>query len=415
MRRLAAELRERGVGFGGSELAADPIPRILEAAEWEHVESGLTQRVRALNAFIADAYGERRVVAAGVVPGRVLASADLREPAVDGLGSGVVAAVAGPDLIRAPDGRLLVVEDNLRAPSGLAYLLALRAALAPLAAAAGLHPRSPEPALDALAAAIAAARPDGAGGDGRAVLLHDGPGSSARYEHETLAAALGMTPAAPAELRRRGEELLLGEEPVAVIYRRVDDERLTGPGGEPTELGELMARPLRAGRLGCVNSPGTGIGDDKAIHVYVESMIRFYLDEEPILGSVPGFDLGDPEQLALAEPRLGELVIKPRSSFGGRGVTIGPIAGSAERRRAIETVRREPERWVAQEPVALSTHPTLTGDGIAARHVDLRPFVITVGEAVTVVPGGLTRFARGEGEMVVNSGQGGGVKDTWIL
>jgi carboxylate-amine ligase len=224
-----------------------------------------------------------------------------------------------------------------------------------------------------------------------------------------------MTAAAAGELRRRGDELLLGDERVDVVYRRVDDERLTGSDGRPTALGELLARPLQAGRLGCVNSPGTGIGDDKAIHVYVESMIRFYLDEEPRLGSVPGFDLGDPEQLAAAEPRLEELVIKPRSAFGGRGVTIGPLAAPRERRRAAEAARREPERYVAQEPVRLSTHPTVTADGIAARYVDLRPYVVTAGDAVTVLAGGLSRFGREEGEMVVNSGQGGGVKDTWVL
>jgi carboxylate-amine ligase len=413
--RIAVSLRERGVRFGDAEVVVDPIPRVLEAGEWERIEAGLAQRVRALNAFIADVYGDRRIVAAGVVPERLIETADRYEPAADGLGSRIVAAVAGPDLIRSPDGSMLVVEDNLRAPSGLAYLLALRESLEPLAASAELRPRSLEPALEAFAGAIEAATPACASVPARTVLLHDGRASSARYEHRALAARFGMTPATAGELRRRGDELLLGDERVDVVYRRVDDERLTGSDGHPTGLGELLGRPLRAGRLGCINSPGTGIGDDKAIHVYVESMIRFYLDEEPRLGSVPGFDLGDPGQLAAAEPRLEELVIKPRPDFGGRGVMIGPIAEPEERRRAIEAVQREPERYVAQEPVRLSTHPTLTSEGVAGRHVDLRPYVVTAGEAVTVLAGGLSRFGREEGEMVVNSGQGGGVKDTWVL
>lgn len=413
--RIAARMRERGVRFGDAEVVVDPIPRILEAGEWERIEAGLVQRVRALNAFIADVYGDRRIVAAGVVPQRLIETADWYEPAVDGLGGRIVAAVAGPDLIRAPDGSILVVEDNLRAPSGLAYLLAIRESLKPLAAGTELRPRSLKPALDAFAAAIGAAMPAGASRPARAVLLHDGRASSARSEHSALAARFGMTPATAGELRRRGDDLLLGDERVDVVYRRVDDERLTGSDERPTGLGDLLARPLRAGRLGCINSPGTGIGDDKAIHVYVESMIRFYLGEEPRLGSVPGFDLGDPGQLAVAEPRLEDLVLKPRSAFGGRGVTIGPIADPRERRRAVEAARRQPERYVAQEPVRLSTHPTLTERGIAVRHVDLRPFVITAGEDVTVLPGGLSRFGREEGEMIVNSGQGGGVKDTWVL
>lgn len=412
--RVGAELREAGVRFGGGELAHDLIPRIVLAAEWDGLAAGLVQRVRALNAFIADVYGERRIVAAGIVPARVIETADWYEPAVAGLGGRIVAALAGPDLLRAPDGRFLVVEDNLRAPSGFAYLRAARRVLEPLGSAAGLRPRSLEPAAAAFVSAIASAAPDGAGSP-RAVLIGDGPKSGGAYEHGALAAAAGMTVVTAADLRRRGERLLLGDEPVDVVYRRVDDERLTGPDGAPTELGELLTEPLRAGRLGCVNSPGTGIADDKAVHVYVERMIGFYLGEEPLLASVPGFDLGDPEQLAAAEPRLGELVIKPRSEFGGKGITIGPLADPGERRQAVAAARSEPERWVAQEPVPLSVHPTLTAGGIAPRHVDLRPFVITAGESVTVATGGLSRFAPEAGEMIVNSRQGGGVKDTWVL
>ncbi|HEX2388557.1 MAG TPA: circularly permuted type 2 ATP-grasp protein [Solirubrobacterales bacterium] len=412
--RIDASLRDAGVSFAAAPFAVDVVPRIIAGEAWEAVERGLIQRIRALNAFIADVYGERRAIAAGVVPGRLIESADRYEPAVQGMGAAIAAPVAGPDLLRAPDGTFMVLEDNLRAPSGLAYLLAARRVLEPLARACGLAPRSLEPAPTALGAAIAAAAPAGVE-QPRIVLVNDGPRSGAGFEHADLARRFGMSVAAPTDLHRRGERLLLGDEPVDVLYRRVDDERLTAADGSATALGELIAGPLRAGSLGCVNSPGSGIADDKAIHVYVEAIIGFYLGEEPLLRSVPGFDLGDPAQLERALPRLGELVVKPRSGFGGRGVTIGPLASAGELRAVADDVRRAPERFVAQEAVPLSTHPTVTADGVAGRHVDLRPYVITAGESVTVAAGGLSRFAPGEGEMIVNSGRGGGAKDTWIL
>jgi uncharacterized circularly permuted ATP-grasp superfamily protein len=415
--RVAAELSQRGVVFGGSDprpFDVDVIPRILHEADWAPIEAGVTQRVTALNAFISDVYGERRILSAGVVPERLIESADSYEPAMAGGGVAVAAEVAGPDLVRDPAGEFRVLEDNLRAPSGLAYLLAARAALQSTAAACGFEPRSLEPALAALAAAIRGNAPAGVE-EPFAVLLSDGPGASAGYEHRALASRIGMMIATIADLRRSGESLMFGDRRVDVIYRRVDDERLTAADGSPTRLGDLLTGPLHAGTLGCVNSPGTGIADDKAIHVYVEEMIRFYLGEEPVLRSVRGYDLGDPEQLEAALPRLAELVIKPRSDFGGEGVLIGPLATRAEVEAASERVRRTPRRFVAQEPVPLSVHPTLTPGGLAKRHVDLRPFVVSGGGSMTVAAGGLTRFARAEGEMVVNSGRGGGAKDTWVL
>jgi carboxylate-amine ligase len=255
----------------------------------------------------------------------------------------------------------------------------------------------------------------------RVVLLNDGPGAGTLFEHRELASRLGLEIATVEQLSREGDRLLgpgdggRGREQVDVVYRRVDDESLTGPGGEPTPLGELLGRPLMAGTLGCVNSPGSGVADDKAVHCYVEELIRFYLGEEPILPSVPSFDLGDPGQRARALPRLGELVIKPRSEFGGSGVLVGPLASEAQLRSAAALVEANPARWVAQEAVALSVHPTVVDGELRSRHVDLRPFVFSTGEEIRVVPSGLTRFARAEGEMIVNSGQGGGAKDTWIL
>jgi len=413
-RRIDAQMTAEGVRFGSDPFAVDAVPRIIAGADWDRLASGLIQRIRALNAFVADVYGARRIVAAGIVPPRVIESADWYEPAVQGLGGAIAAHVAGPDLVRGPDGEFRVLEDNMRAPSGLAYLLAARRGLEPIAAACGLEPRPLEPILGALDDAIAAAAPGGVR-QPRVVLLNDGPDSGAAFEHAELADRLTMEVATIADLRRRGDRLLLGDESVDVVYRRVDDERLTMPDGSPTALGELITRPLRAGTLGCVNSPGSGIADDKAVHVYVERMIGYYLGEEPLVPSVPGLDLGDPAQLERALPRLAELVVKPRSEFGGRGVTIGPLASAAGLESAAEEVLRAPDRFVAQEPVALSVHPTVVAGGLAGRHVDLRPFVVTAGDSVTVAAGGLSRFAPGKGEMIVNSGRGGGAKDTWIL
>jgi carboxylate-amine ligase len=415
---VASALATNGVIFGGSDprpFDVDVVPRIISGPEWERLEAGIRQRVRALNAFVGDAYTEGRASAAGIVPDRVLFEADWYEPAMAAPDMPVpVATVAGPDVVRAPDGELLVLEDNLRAPSGLSYLLAARRALEPLARACDLRPRSLEPVLDALGQALRRSAPATVE-DPFVVLVNDGPGASAFYEHRALAEALGMTIATTADLRREEDRLLLEDRVVDVVYRRVDDERLLTPDGVTTRLGDLLIEPMRAGRLGCANSPGTGIADDKAVHLYVEPMIRFFLGEEPLLRSAPGYDLGDADQLAEVLPRLGELVIKPRSDFGGLGIVVGPLAARDELDRAAAAVREAPHRFVAQEPIALSVHPTLLDGELGWRHVDLRPFVVTAGEQVTVAAGGLSRFARAEGEMIVNSGRGGGAKDTWVI
>lgn len=423
---IERELERRGVVFGGADphpFAVDPVPRLIEPEEWEPVEAGLIQRVRALNEFLADVYGEGRILAAGEVPRRVVEEADWYEPVMARSGAPRVRAhVAGPDLVRCPDGVFRVLEDNLRAPSGLTYLLAAREAVGPLMLASGLRPRGLDPALEALRAVFAEAAPGGRT-EPTVVLLSDGVGvSSAYYEHRELARLLDLRIATVADLHRDGDRLLVREpgeagpgQRVDVIYRRIDDEGLTARDGSLTELGELLVEPLLAGELGCVNSPGSGVADDKAVHVYVERMIAFYLGEEPLLESVRGYDLGDPKQREVALPRLEELVIKPRSEFGGSGVLVGPLASEEELRSARALVEATPEHFVAQEPVPLSTHPTVVDGELRSRHVDLRAFVITADTGSTVVPGGLTRFARGEGEMVVNSGRGGGAKDTWVL
>jgi carboxylate-amine ligase len=331
------------------------------------------------------------------------------------------ATVAGMDLIRDAEGELLVLEDNLRMPSGATYAIAVREAVGPeLGAAATAGLRRPDGYVARLGEAIRAAAPSQHAAEPLVAILSDGPESGAYYEHERLARELSLPLVTPSQLTcTRGRlHAQIGRKQVQldVVYRRLDEDRLTDRGGALTELGRLLAPALESGRLRCVNAIGTGLADDKLAHAYVEAMVRFYLGEEPRLRSVPSYDLSDPDARDEVMARLDELVIKPRDGFGGHGVTIMPLATEGDRRKTIGLVRRRPERFVAQELVPLSTHPTVVGAGIAPRRVDLRPYVVSpaAGEA-SVMPGGLTRYAKAADEMVVNSSQGGGSKDTWVL
>ncbi|HEV7616327.1 MAG TPA: circularly permuted type 2 ATP-grasp protein [Solirubrobacterales bacterium] len=418
--RVQASADALGLEFGrGRPLAVDPVPRLIAAAEWEPLEAGLLQRTRALNAFLGDAYGERRIFDAGVVPRRLLETSSGYEPRMRGLldPAQPAATVAGLDLVRGADGRLLVLEDNLRMPSGCSYAVGVREAVEPAVGAAA-RPRRLDSYVGLLGAAIRAAAPAGRG-DPAVAILSDGPASGAWYEHTRLGRELGIPVVEPAQLEvERGRLFARGardRSQLDVIYRRLDEDRLSHPDGGLTDLGELLLPALESGRLGCVNAFGTGLADDKLAHAYAESMVRFYLGEEPLLGSVPSFDLSDPEARASALERIDELVIKPRDGFGGHGVTIMPRATAAQRRRAIGLVRRRPDGFVAQEAVQLSSHPTVCGGRLRPRHVDLRPFVVSSAAGAAAMAGGLTRFARGAGEMIVNSSSGGGCKDTWVV
>jgi uncharacterized circularly permuted ATP-grasp superfamily protein len=431
-RHNLVELRERvrsnveriGLSFGpGVPMTVDPVPRVIDAAEWEALEAGLIQRARALNAFVLDAYGDQRIFEDGVVPRRLLETSQGYEPGMRGLlDPGVPpATVAGMDLIRDAAGELLVLEDNLRMPSGATYAIAVREAVGPeLSAAASAGLRRPDGYVERLGEAIHAAAPASHADAPAAAILSDGPESGAYYEHERLGRELGLPVVTPSQLSTERGRLhaRIGRERTRldVVYRRLDEDRLTDPEGTLTPLGALLAPALESGRLRCVNAIGTGLADDKLAHAYVEAMVRFYLGEEPLLRSVPSYDLSDPEAQAEVMGRLDELVVKPRDGFGGHGVTIMPSAGEAERRKVIGLVRRRPERFVAQELVPLSTHPTVVGGGLAPRRIDLRPYVVSpAGGAPSVMPGGLTRYAKAADEMVVNSSQGGGSKDTWVL
>jgi uncharacterized circularly permuted ATP-grasp superfamily protein len=408
-----------GVSFAGAPFAVDPVPRVLTADEWTELEAGLVQRVRALNAYVRDVHGERRILGAGVVPHALVSFADHHEPAMAGLaehGANPI-AVAGLDVVRDAEGRFLVLEDNVRTPSGFAYAVAARHASDVLLPD---HPplRDVACAFDLLAAALRAAAPDGVD-DPFVVQVSDGPSNPAWYEHLAVSERLGLPLVRPDDLEVHDGSLVawIDDEPrrVDVVYRRTNEERLIDEDGRPTAIGAAVLEPLRAGALGCANAFGAGVADDKLAHAYVERMIEFYLHEEPLVRSVPTFDLSDDGTRNDVLARIDEMVIKPRAESGGHGVFVGPHAGAEDRERMVQAVAEDPEAFVAQETVWLSRHPTLVDGRLEPRHVDLRAFVFVSDDGAAALPGGLTRVALDRGALVVNSSQDGGAKDTWVL
>ena len=422
---VTAGVDELGVSFGSGATAepfhVDPVPRVVGGSEWELVERGLAQRVRALAAFTADVYRDRSIVRAGVVPERAIETCQYFEPWMIDVDVPVWAytAVAGMDLVRGSDGLLAVLEDNLRTPSGLTYASAARTAVDgafPGPAPAGRRPLAP--AYEALGAALRESAPDG-DGEPYVVLLSDGPENSAWYEHRVLARRLGLPLVTPDDLypsRGRLRAMVDGHgHEVDVVYRRTDEDRLKDDEGRPTWVAEVLLDPCRSGRLACVNAFGGGVADDKLVHAYVESMVRFYLDEDPLIRSVPTYDLAVPAVRDSILARIDEVVVKPRAGHGGYGIVVGPHARREDLEQVALEIEADPENWVAQETVMLSRHPTVDGNSLSPRHVDLRAFAVSVGERVEVAAGGLTRFGRDPGALVVNSSQNGGGKDTWVL
>lgn len=421
---VQAALDERGVGFGSgddrSRFVVDPVPRVVEADEWDLLRRALAQRGRALAAFTADVYGERAICAVGIVPERVVESADCLERDLLGRPPTRFGWIAGLDLVAHRDGPLRVLEDNMRTPSGIAYAIAAREAID---ACAPVDPPpnrlDPRRALGLLADALRASAPDGVERPAIA-LLSDGPSNSAWYEHRELAAALDVPIVGPEDLTVSGGRLRARlddgrRRAIDVVYRRTDEDRLRSDDGEPTWLAERLLEPLLAGTLGVVNPFGAGVADDKLAHAYVEDMVRFYCGEEPLIESVPTYDLGDPDILDGVLGRLDELVVKPRSGHGGEGVVVCPHVGPRTREDVRRAVATRPDDYIAQELVDLSTEPTVCEGRLEPRHVDLRPFVIGVGEAAVTAPVALTRVALPRGALIVNSSRNGGGKDTWLL
>jgi len=406
VRELRRECARHGCLFDAEPFRVDLVPRILTASEWDALACGLEQRVRALDAFIADVYGERRCVREGVVPAHVLAGAEHHEPELAGLPAAPLrVALAGLDVIRTPDGEFRVLEDNLRTPSGLAYAFAARAAVQPRLAGPGV----PEPVPFQPAAVAALGRALRAAGPGdrepRIVLLSDGGVNTAYWEHAMLAEQLGV-PVVTLDT--------LDPSAVDVVYRRTNEDRLTA-GRRLTAVGAALLPGLRAGTLACVNAIGNGVADDKLVHAYVEDLVRFYLGEEPHVRSVPTFDPARAECREEVLDRLHEVVVKPRDGYGGSGVFVGPLAAPHEREQVAAALLDRPDAYIAQDTVFFSTHPTVIDGRLEPRHVDLRAFVTFDGERAEALPGGLTRVAYREGELVVNSARGGGGKDTWVL
>ena len=413
-------LRGLGVDFKGDEgpeeFTLDLVPRLLERSVWEGLEAGLRQRAAALNAFIRDVYTEQRCVRDGAVPARLVeTSENFEAEMVEVEVRGPHAPVIGFDVVRGDDGRFRILEDNCMNPSGIAYTLAARSAID---AFVPLQPpgerRDIAYAVELLARVIAAAAPDGVA-EPAVALISEGEENGAWYEHQALAERLGIPIVHPDALEVRDGRLYgsaPGEAPAVldVIYLRDNVAKLRDEEGNPTWQHALL-EPVRRGNLSTVSAFGSGVGDDKLTHAYSEELIRFYLGEEPIIPTVRTYDMAIDEQREEVFERIEEMVVKPRAELGGRGVVIGEQSSAEERDEVMGLARETPEDFVAQETIRLSTHPTYCDGSLEPRHVDLRAY--SYGDEIA--PGGLTRVALERGSLIVNSTQGGGAKDTWVL
>ncbi len=434
-RREEAELLFRRIGitfavYGDNEsterlIPFDVIPRVLSAKEWGHLEKGLKQRVKALNMFLSDIYHARDILRAGIIPDDLIFQNPVFRPEMNGqdVPHDIYVHVAGIDVIRTDDNDFIVLEDNARTPSGVSYMLENREIMMRLFPDLfSRHRIAPvERYPDELLAALASVAPDTASTEPTIALLTPGIYNSAYYEHSFLADKLGVELVEGRDLIVKNDEVFMrtteGPKRVDVIYRRLDDDFLDPLTFRPdSTLGVpgLMSAYM-AGNITLANAVGTGIADDKAIYSYMPQIVKFYLDEEPVLKNVPTWRCRERDDLGHVLDNLHDLVVKEVHGSGGYGMLIGPAATKS----AIEDFRtklmRDPDNFIAQPTLALSTCPTCTDSGLAPRHVDLRPFVLTGKDDVTVVPGGLTRVALKEGSLVVNSSQGGGTKDIWVL
>ncbi|MGO9600922.1 MAG: circularly permuted type 2 ATP-grasp protein [Isosphaeraceae bacterium] len=402
----------------------DLIPRPVSGKEWDRLEAGLIQRIRALNTFLDDVYHNQRILAEGVVPADlVLGSKGFRPEMVNFSPPGKqYVHVVGTDLVRDHKGEFLVLEDNGRCPSGVSYVIENRIVMKKVFPQLFLQcrVRRVEDYPRHLWEALSSVAPPGCDDPPTIVLLSPGPYNSAYFEHCFLARHMGIELVFGQDLFVQDERVFLrttrGPQQVDVIYRRIDDDFLDPRTFRPDSvLGvpDLM-KAYRAGNVTLANAVGTGVADDKAIYPFVEDMIRFYFSEEPILRNVPTYICARPHDLAYTLDHLSELVVKAVNESGGYGMLMGPWATSQQCAEFAEKLRENPRNYIAQPVVTLSACPTWTDEGLAPRHVDLRPYIVS-GSSTWVLPGGLTRTALVKGSLVVNSSQGGGSKDTWVL
>jgi uncharacterized circularly permuted ATP-grasp superfamily protein len=435
LRRDEAELLFRRIGitfavYGEAEaqerlIPFDVLPRIIAAHEWAFLTRGLTQRVKALNLFIHDLYHGREVLRAGIVPEQLIFQNAAFRPEMNGIRvpHDNYVQIAGIDLVRTGPDDFYVLEDNARTPSGVSYMLENREIMMRLFPDLfARHRVAPvENYTDELLSTLGSVAPAQAAGEPSIVLLTPGVYNSAYYEHSFLADKLGVELVEGRDLVVRDEVVFMrtteGLKRVDVIYRRIDDDFLDPLVFRPdSALGVpgLMSAYM-AGNVTLANAVGTGIADDKAVYSYMPDILKFYLGEEPILKNVPTWRCREADDLAYVLDKLPELVVKEVHGSGGYGMLIGPAATKASIADFAQRLKHNPDNYIAQPTLALSTTPVCTNAGLSPRHVDLRPFVLNGKDKVTVVPGGLTRVAMREGSLVVNSSQGGGTKDTWVI
>ncbi len=403
----------------------DIIPRIIDSAQWRRLSRGIEQRVRAINAFLHDLYHRQEIIRAGRLPQRLVDGNSAFLPEMMGYSppGGVYTHIEGNNLVRTGPEDFLVLEDNARTPSGVSYMLENRETMMNMfpelfskvrVAPVGDYPRR-------LARSLAACAPACASGDPVIAVLTPGIYNSAYYEHAFLAEQMGAELVEGNDIRivdgRVCMRTTMGYQPIDVLYRRIDDDYLDPMSFRPDSLLGVagVMDMYRAGAITLANAPGTGIADDKAIYSYMPEIVEFYTGERPILQNVETWRCSEADSLAYVLDHLAELVVKEVHGSGGYGMLIGPAASKAELARFAAKLKANPDNYIAQPTLALSTVPVLTKAGLAPRHVDLRPFVLVSPDKIDITPGGLTRVALKRGSLVVNSSQGGGTKDSWVL
>ncbi|MDJ0919845.1 MAG: circularly permuted type 2 ATP-grasp protein [Henriciella sp.] len=432
-RDAEAFFRRTGITFnvyGDSEaderlIPFDLLPRIISAKEWSRLTRGIEQRVKALNAFLHDIYHRQEILRAGRIPQRLITDNQAFLPQMVGVNppGNIYTHIVGTDLVRTGPDEFFVLEDNARTPSGVSYMLENRETMLKmfpeLFSQVGVQSVGDYPAL--LRKSLAASAPSTCAGKPTIAVLTPGIHNSAYFEHAFLADQMGVELVEGHDLRvvdgRVAMRTTCGYEPVDVIYRRVDDEYLDPLNFNPESM---LGVPgifdiYRAGGITITNAPGTGISDDKALYSYMPDIVEFYTGQAPLLKNVETWRCSEPDSLAYVLDHLSELVVKEVHGSGGYGMLVGPAASKAEIEAFKAKLTANPANYIAQPTLALSTVPILTDAGLAPRHVDLRPFVLVSPNCIDVVPGGLTRVAMKEGSLVVNSSQGGGTKDTWVL